>query len=197
MPPLRLIALCNKGNEHLYNLINRRGTEESIVLLLGGTLPLDENRIDKVYSITGRFDDHYIATLLDKRTIFVESRVQYIGDNWYIAGIGGRDPIANINAVKRMLNEILARGTKRYIILASYFCPYRICDESLLGGRRGLHELREIINNYPVKILVSCDCGPGAVEYKGITILCLGGGSCTSLTDLDDKGLSSRVLCGE
>ena len=197
MFPLRLIALCNKGNEHLRNLINHKGAEKSIVLLLGGTLPLGKDRIDRVYSITGRFDDHHVATLLDEKTIFVESRVQYIGDNWYIAGIGGRDPIANINAVKRMLDEILAIGTRGYLILATYFCPYGVCDESLLGGRRGLHELREIINNYPVKILVSCDCGPGAVEYKGVTVICLGGGSCTGFTDLDDKNLSSRVRCGE
>ena len=194
---MRLIALCNKGNEHLHNLINSRGAEKSIVLLLGGTLPPSKNRIDKIYSITGRFDDHHVATLLDERTIFIESKVQYIGDNWYIAGIGGRDPIANINAVKRMLNEILAEGTKRYIILATYFCPYRVCDESLLGGRRGLHELREIINNYPVKLLISCDCGPGVVEYKGVTVVCLGGGSCTGFTDLGNRDLSSRVRCGE
>ena len=197
MSPLRLIALCNRGNEYLHNLINRRGAEKPIVLLLGGTLLPSKNRIDRVYSITGRFDDHHVATLLDERTIFIESKVQYIGDNWYIAGIGGRDPIANINAVKRMLNEILARGTKRYIILATYFCPYGICDESLLGGRRGLHELSEIINNYPVKILVSCDCGPGVVEYKGVTIICLGGGSCTGFADLGDNDLSSRIRCGE
>ncbi len=194
---MQLIAICNKGNEYLHSLINCGKAEKTIVLLLGGTIPSNKNRTDSVYSITGRFDDHHIARLLEEKTIFIESRVQYIGDNWYIAGIGGRDPIANVNAVERALDEILVKGTKKYLILATYFCPYGICDKSPLGGRRGLHELLEIINNYPVKLLISCDCGPGVVEYKDVTIVCLGNGSCTSLTDLNNEGLSSRVHCGE
>lgn len=194
---MRLIALCNKDNKHLHSLMNRRDVEENIVLLLGGIMPQSVGRIGRIYSIAGRFDDHYVARLLDERTTFVESKVQYIGSNWYIVGIGGRDPIANINAVRKGLNETLVGDTKVYLIIASYFCPYGVCDRSLLGGRRGLHELREMIDSYPVKLLVSCDCGPGVVEYKGATIVCLGGGSCTGLIDLNNGNLSSRVHCGE
>ncbi len=197
---MQLVALCNRdkiGHEQLRQLLNLKGKDTMLLILGGVTLPADISYSAKIYSITGRFDDHYVARLLEDRSTFVESKVRYIGYNWYIAGVGGRDPIANINAIKRALKEILQTSTEVKIALVAYFCPYKKCDRSILGGRRGLQELHEIIDHYPVKVLISCECGPGIIEHGDKILICLGGGNCIGFIDISNDSLPSKLSCGE
>ena len=198
---MRITALCNNVNPPMPltgSDLKRLLDSSDLVVLLGG-ISLRGARSLKAYSITGLFDDHYVAKVLDEATIFVESKAQYLSNEWYLVGIGGRDPIANIRAIERILSET-PQGTHDdgKILIASYFCPYSLCDKSLLGGRRGLRELLEFMEKYPVRAILSCECGPGVIEYKGVTTMCLGGGDCIGVLDIgEDDKIVGRVHCGD
>lgn len=196
---MHIMVLCNTTNpfrliprEVIVNLLNKN----DFLVFLGGVAP--RNNSTRIYSVTGLFDDHYVARILDNTTVFIESKTQYLFNKWYIVGIGGRDPLANIQAIEKSLREMRHASNDMNILVVSYFCPYGLCDKSILGGRRGLKELREFIETYPVRVILSCDCGPGIVEYKGITTMCLGRGDCIGFLDISkDNRITGRVYCGD
>ncbi|BEP16956.1 hypothetical protein PYJP_03080 [Pyrofollis japonicus] len=174
------------------------GKEVDAVFIIGG---ISINRINelkslgvKVYSITSRYDDHYIADVLRENTIFVESTVLYIGSDFYVVGIGGREPLANIRAVTRIIEQL---PRNKGLIMLSYYPPRKICDKTILGGRKGLQELSLFTQIHNPLIIISCESGPGLLQYNEKTVICLGTprDKCYALVEIGKKKNKPILAC--
>ncbi len=140
-----------EGADYDY-LILAGGVEDSICLkrLIG----LSEKRI---LGIPSNEDDHHIARMLAAYSHdTIEGHLAYLGENVYVAGIGGREPLANISSVLREFEEIKPEN----LVVVSAYPPYGICDRgSIPGVHYGLHELWKLIaKTNPIALIYEAPC---------------------------------------
>ena len=138
---------------------------------------LDElrSRGVEVYAVTGRRDDTFIADLVASRASLIDGKLVELGGGVYLAGVGGREPLMNIERLSTSLGGLPPGAT---VILASYYPPHGVLDSSRLGPGRGLYELRALVEHLPagVRVVVAAsDCGPrGAIAplagWRGYTV---------------------------
>jgi Icc-related predicted phosphoesterase len=199
---LLFIASCGQDitvNEVL-NALRSNGIDEKVdAMFIAGGAPINrvnelKSLVVKIYSITSRYDDHYIADMLRESTIFVESKVLYLGNNLYLAGIGGREPLANIRAVTKSTEQL---PSNKELIVLSYYPPRKICDKTILGGRKGLQELSLFIQRIKPLITISCESGPGVLRYNNKEVVCLGTpqDKCIALIEVGEKKNKVLLTC--
>jgi len=146
----------------------------------------------RVYSVPGRRDDHYVARLLSMYSTSVEGHLVYHGSGLYIAGIGGREPLANIKS----LNMEIEKQRPSMLVLVSEYPPHGLFDRSRIGVDRGLFEVSDAIAAWMPRVVVLGDCyGPGVVHVGGILYVCLGSPRCRAYIDFINGGFHAEMLC--
>jgi hypothetical protein len=166
----------------------RSGRWDYIVLTAGAAdahclrlLSREAGSSRRVLGVPSNSDDHHIARLIAEISASVlEGHVVYLGEGFYAAGVGGREPLANIASIRR---EAAEYGVER-LILVSFYPPYGSCDGGLLPGvHHGLWEVAELIEDMsPVLVVSTCRCpGSYTVTLEGggkPTMVCLPAESC-------------------
>lgn len=125
------------------------GSVEGFSLLQGGW---------RLYYLPGRFDDPFIARLLGERAESLEGRVTVTSSGVTVAGVGGREPLMNIERVLSILSSI----DEPRLVLFSYHPPHGVLDYGPLGARRGLYELHRLGDGLVAHFFSNCS-SPGAV----------------------------------
>ncbi len=166
------------------------------VLYLGGGEPRDVELLAglgvPVYAIPGRRDDHYLARLMAERLVSIEGRVVYHGGGVYFAGVGGREPLANIASVERQW------GGDGLLVLVSAHEPHGVCDVGGLGVGRGLLELAGLAGRLgaPVHVFAggeACSLHRGGVAYVSPGRLDLG---CAGFIEAWRGAARGWAVCG-
>jgi len=114
-----------------------------------------------VFAVPGNMDDHYIARLLREAGISVEGDVlDYSGI--IVAGIGGREPLANIKRVEMLLEQL---KPNKPLLVVAHHPPHGHVDLAWSGVHAGLYETLKLIEKYkPIAYL----CGH-IHEARGIS----------------------------
>ncbi|KSW11879.1 hypothetical protein CF15_03510 [Pyrodictium occultum] len=175
--------------------VPERGGLDAAILVGAPPASREAARLGKlgypVYSLPGRGDDHYLARLLSAHSVSVEGHLAYQGQGVYIAGVGGREPLANLQSLDREIRE--AKPAR--LILATEYPPHGLFDASGLGVSRGLFELLEAVEKWRPEVVVIGGCSsPGAASIGGILYVCLGRRGCSALIELGEE-VDALVEC--
>jgi len=128
------------------------------------------NRLDvTIYAVTGRRDDTHIARLLEDTAEILDGRFIYVGKGVYLAGVGGREPLMNIERLRGEINHV-ADGR---ILLASYYPLHGVFDSSALGPARGLFELADLAAHVNVVLAAQCSPRGATLSYNEPRHVCL------------------------
>ncbi len=98
----------------------------------------------RVYAVTGNMDDTHIARLLSDYGWLLDGRVAVHGD-YVFAGIGGLQPLQNIEAVKRLLEQHGLVGGGRVLIVLAHHPVHGKLDTTFMGTHAGLYETRRLV----------------------------------------------------
>ena len=96
----------------------------------------------KLFFLPCQDDDHYFVDVVKKHGTLIEGRVILVDNKVYIAGVGGRSPLVNIQSIRNKLGKLKAQ----HLLLATCYPPKRLLDQQVVGVPRGLYELRELID---------------------------------------------------
>ncbi len=130
----------------------------------------------RVFFLPCRDDDHYFVDVVRNQGVLIEGKIVSIDEKVYVAGIGGRSPLMNIQSILTKLNELKAQ----YLVLATCYPPKGLLDQKVMGVPRGLYELRDLVDylgrleNIDKKIiLVGHNCVPGKMNiHRDVEIYC-------------------------
>ncbi len=133
----------------------------------GEALQLLKNTGKPVFAVPGNMDDHHIARLLQEYGLSVEGEViDYQG--LIIAGIGGREPVMNIERVSSMLEAYKGRR----ILVVAHHPPHGHVDQSWSGVHAGLYETLWLIEKYkPIAYLCGHIHEARGVSTHGPTLI--------------------------
>lgn len=147
---------------------------------------------NRVYSVPGRRDDHYIARLLSAYSTSVEGHLVYHGSGLYVAGIGGREPLTNIKSLSAEIEE----QKPSMLLLVSEYPPHGLFDRSRIGVSRGLFEVSDAVAAWRPRVVVLGDCyGPGVARVNDVLYVCLGSPECRAYINLVDGEFRAEVSC--
>ena len=144
------------------------------------------------YYLPGRLDDPYVVGVMSDVATSVEGRMVYHCCGVSLAGVGGREPLTNIEGL---------RGAPRrggVLVLVSAHEPHGFCDLGGLGVRRGLFELSSLARELGAVAHVFPGAEPCAFERRGVVYLSTGphGSGCTAVLYLGEGGVEGyRVVC--
>ncbi len=99
-----------------------------------------------VYAVSGRYDDTYIAKLLSENYVLIDGRSVYVGNDTYVFGVGGREPLMNIHTILREYVSTGQRKSGACSVLLTYYPPHGVMDEDILGIHYGVYELNKLVS---------------------------------------------------
>jgi len=167
------VLLCSRVAEGMIERVLHVSDVHCMASMLARVLELESNNVDAVivsgdiecngktieilkgvgkpvFAVPGNLDDHYIARLLREAGLSVEGDVLDYGDI-VVAGIGGREPLANIKRVEMLLEQL--RPSKPLLVVAHH-PPHGHVDLTWSGVHAGLYETLRLIERYrPVAYL--------------------------------------------
>ncbi|ALL01754.1 hypothetical protein Pyrde_1711 [Pyrodictium delaneyi] len=146
----------------------------------------------RVYTLPGRGDDHYVARLFSSHSINIEGHIIYHGSGLYIAGIGGREPLANIKSINREVSEL----SPNKLILVSEYPPHGIFDYSQIGVRHGLFEVRDAIESWKPSLVIMGTCSdPGVARVDNVLYVCVPLPACVASVTYSGDKFYAEVSC--
>jgi hypothetical protein len=153
----------------------------------------------RIIGIPSNRDDHYIARLISEiSSDTLEGHIVYLGEGVYAAGIGGREPLANIASIRHEVGE----HNVSKLIFISYYPPQGLCDRGeLIGVHYGLYEvLNFMVEVKPLLNVFTCSC-PGFLRVAlegcegGFDVICLPiGGECYGYVELTDGAVKTAYV---